>query len=47
MKQRDQAPTIHPRYWRPNLLLGTRERARLILEKGDNHTLERVYLRKL
>jgi type I pantothenate kinase len=42
------------RIWRtinlPNLtenILPTRERARLILEKGDDHGVERVFLRKL
>lgn len=50
----DQAIETARRIWRtinlPNLsdnILPTRERARLILEKGDDHRVERVFLRKL
>lgn len=50
----EQAMETARRIWRtinlPNLsenILPTRERARLILEKGDDHRVERVFLRKL
>ncbi|MBI2159124.1 MAG: type I pantothenate kinase [Candidatus Rokubacteria bacterium] len=50
----DEAETVAAQIWRdinePNLLeniLPTRERAHLILEKGPNHSVEHVRLRKL